>query len=63
MDTMSMHLHAPTPMIPPQCNVPNWLQDIVSKAMEKNPSNRFQTIAELSAKLQAGCATMPGNVH
>jgi DNA-binding response OmpR family regulator/tRNA A-37 threonylcarbamoyl transferase component Bud32 len=63
MDTMAMHLHAPQPMMPAQVNVPNWLQDIVSKAMEKNPSNRFQTIAELGTRLQSGFATMPGNVH
>ena len=62
MDTMAMHLHAPQPLIPPELNVPNWLQDVVHKAMEKNPVDRFQDVSQLSAQLSAGLASMPGNV-
>jgi tRNA A-37 threonylcarbamoyl transferase component Bud32 len=54
MQTLMMHLQAPLPVMPPELGVPLWLQQIVSKAIAKDPAARFQTLAELSNALKAG---------
>jgi serine/threonine protein kinase len=42
--------HEPLHRVVPE--VPDWLEDIIDKLLEKDPSNRYQTAAELEADLR-----------
>jgi Protein kinase domain len=54
MDTLSMHLNEPPPLVPDHLGVPDWLRGASYKAMSKDPEMRFQNAADLSAALLAG---------
>jgi serine/threonine protein kinase len=46
-----MHLSAPIPPLPGSVEVPSWLQEIVRKALAKQPDERFQSVTDLMESL------------
>ncbi|CAN5689149.1 hypothetical protein BH10CYA1_BH10CYA1_04010 [soil metagenome] len=54
METLNMQLSEPPPAMPEELDVPNWLEEIVIKALEKDPAMRQQSVAEVSASLWKG---------
>jgi len=53
--TMYMHVHEPPPMLRQvQGNVPEWLENVVCKALAKNPDDRYSTAALFAAALRQG---------
>jgi serine/threonine protein kinase/predicted component of type VI protein secretion system len=51
----AIRMHAREPLTPPsdlQSGIPDDLEKVVLKALEKNPNNRFQTAAELARALR-----------
>jgi tRNA A-37 threonylcarbamoyl transferase component Bud32 len=51
METLMMHLSAPIPPLPGSVEVPSWLQEIVRKALAKQPDERFQSVTDLMESL------------
>lgn len=54
IDTLSMHLKDPVPLIPESLQVPAWMVEIVHTALKKDADQRFQSIDDLGGKLQDG---------
>ncbi len=55
MDVMLKHLEepvAPLRELRPDLNLPEDLEPIISKALDKNPSDRYQTLNELKSELE-----------
>ncbi len=66
-DILKAHLMEKAPRmveVAPSCTIPEALEQIVAKALEKDPAKRFQTMVEFSAALteaqSAGFAALPG---
>jgi serine/threonine protein kinase len=56
LQTLSKHICDPPPPfdeVVPSLNIPKQLQDIIFKALEKEPENRYSTVGELRADLDA----------
>jgi serine/threonine-protein kinase len=51
IDTITMHLNAPPPDMDPALKIPADLKMIVLKALEKSPSDRYQSVEELANDL------------
>jgi len=63
METMSMQVHTDTPAmrdVAPATRVPPALEEIVRKTLEKEPENRFQTMAEIKESLKTA---VPGKAY
>lgn len=53
-ETLIMHLNAPPPLIPADSGIPNWMYDVIEKAIRKDPGQRFQNVQEMSAAISSG---------
>ncbi len=54
------HLETPVPSVTQYCPaVPDWLDGILSQALSKSPTRRFQTIAEFRTALTTGLKLKP----
>lgn len=51
MQTFLKHLHDEVPPFPPACGIPDQLERIIAKALEKSADKRQQTITQLRAEL------------
>jgi len=51
METMMMHVSVPPPAMSTDVEVPPWFEQIVQKALAKDPHDRFQTVTEMKAEL------------
>ena len=57
--TMYMHVHEPPPSLRQvQGAVPQWLEDVVCKALAKNPDDRYATAGLFAAALRQGQESM-----
>ena len=53
--TMYMHVHEPPPPLPrAEAAVPEWLENVVCKALAKDPADRYPTAALFAAALRQG---------
>ena len=53
--TMYMHVHEPPPPLPrAQADIPEWLENVVCKALAKDPADRYPTAALFAAALRQG---------
>lgn len=58
LDTMTMHIRHPVPTfdrVAPTLNIPQAVQDVVLKCLEKNPDARWQSADQLGKSLRAVC--------
>ncbi|MBS1955948.1 MAG: serine/threonine protein kinase [Cyanobacteria bacterium SZAS-4] len=51
IDIITMHINAPPPEMDPALKIPADLKMIILKAMEKSPSDRYQSVEELALDL------------
>jgi serine/threonine-protein kinase len=64
--TMYMHVHEPPPPLPrAEAAIPEWLENVVCKALAKAPDDRYATAALFAAALRQGqeswaAAALPG---
>ena len=57
--TMYMHVHEPPPPLPQvDITVPAWLENVVCKALAKDPADRYATAALFAAALRQGQESM-----
>ena len=53
--TMYMHVHEPPPPLPrAEATIPEWLENVVCKALAKDPADRYATSALFAAALRQG---------
>ena len=53
--TMYMHVHEPPPPLPvKEAAIPAWLENVVCKALAKDPADRYQSAALFAAALRQG---------
>ena len=53
--TMYMHVHEPPPPLPvKEAAIPEWLENVVCKALAKDPADRYPTAALFAAALRQG---------
>lgn len=53
METIAAHIYLAPPPIPEKLQIPQEVRDIVDKCLKKQPEDRYQTIDELVAALEA----------
>lgn len=51
IDTITMHLNTPPPEMDPTLRIPSDLKQIVLEALEKSPSDRYQSVEEIAVDL------------